>query len=252
MAPEATSRSSLAQLPFEAFAGLAAIAVGLGGLAYSIAFLVLLYSGAPKAADVLTNVFLLAGGVLGTAVFVALYERFRPAEPGFALWAFLLGSLGAIGSAAHGGYDLANIVKTPTSLDKDLPSATDPRGFATFGLTRARDRARLAARPARRPPPAPARLPRPDRVRAAPRRLLRTADHLQPEEPRAADGRAPHRLRRQPGLVRVGRARALARPVSRRSLISVAATAANSGRWWFRAHSAGQRRATYSDDGGPQ
>jgi hypothetical protein len=135
MAPEATSRSSLAQLPFEAFAGLAAIAVGLGGLAYSIAFLVLLYSGAPKAADVLTNVFLLAGGVLGTAVFVALYERFRPAEPGFALWAFLLGSLGAIGSAAHGGYDLANIVKTPTSLDKDLPSATDPRGFATFGLT---------------------------------------------------------------------------------------------------------------------
>jgi hypothetical protein len=123
------------RLPFDRLAGLAAVAVGLGGLAYSIAFLVLLYSDAPKAADVLTNVFLLAGGILATAVFTALYERFRPADPGFALWAFLLGSLGAVGSAAHGGYDLANIVRTPKSLDKDLPSATDPRGFATFGLT---------------------------------------------------------------------------------------------------------------------
>jgi hypothetical protein len=123
------------RLPFERLAGLAAVAVGLGGLAYSIAFLVLLYSGAPKAADVLTNVFLLAGGILATAVFTALYERFRPADPGLALWAFLLGSLAAFGSAAHGGYDLANIVRTPKSLDQELPSATDPRGFATFGLT---------------------------------------------------------------------------------------------------------------------
>jgi hypothetical protein len=39
----------------------AAIAVGIGGLAYSIAFLILLYSGAPRAADVLSGVFLLAG-----------------------------------------------------------------------------------------------------------------------------------------------------------------------------------------------
>ena len=126
---------SVARLPFERLAGLASVAVGIGGLAYSIAFLVLLYSGAPKAADVLTNVFLLAGGVLATAVFTGLYERFRPADPGFALWAFLLGSLGAFGSAAHGGYDLANIVRTPKSLDKELPNATDPRGLATFGLT---------------------------------------------------------------------------------------------------------------------
>ena len=119
---------------FERVAGAGAVAVGIGGLAYSIAFLILLYEGAPKAADVLSNVFLLAGGIAASGVFVALYERFRPLDPGLALWAFLLGSIGAIGSAAHGGYDLANIVRTPRSLDKNVPSATDPRGFATFGL----------------------------------------------------------------------------------------------------------------------
>jgi hypothetical protein len=123
------------RLPFERLTGLAAIAVGMGGLAYSIAFLVLLYGDAPKAADVLTNVFLMVGGILATSVFAGLYERFRPADPGFALWAFLLGSVAALGSAAHGAYDLANIVRTPASLDKEVPNATDPRGFATFGLT---------------------------------------------------------------------------------------------------------------------
>lgn len=122
-------------LPFERVAGIAAIAVGTGGLAYSISFLILLYSGAPKAADILSNVFLLGGGILASGVFVAIYERFRPVDPGFALWAFLLGVIGALGSAAHGGYDLANIIKTPKTLNADLPNATDPRGFATFGLT---------------------------------------------------------------------------------------------------------------------
>jgi hypothetical protein len=115
--------SSLRAVPFERVAALAAVVVGLGGFAYSIAFLILLYSGAPKAADVLSNVFLLAGGILASAVFVAVYERFRLADAGFALWAFLLGSIGALASAAHGGHDLANIIKTPKSLDKSVPSA---------------------------------------------------------------------------------------------------------------------------------
>ena len=127
--------SSLRAVPFERVAALAAVVVGLGGFAYSIAFLILLYSGAPKAAEVLSNVFLVAGGILASSVFVAVYERFRLADAGFALWAFLLGSIGALASAAHGGYDLANIIKTPKSLDKSVPSATDPRGFATFALT---------------------------------------------------------------------------------------------------------------------
>ena len=202
---------SVARLPFERLAGLASVAVGIGGLAYSIAFLVLLYSGAPKAADVLTNVLLLAGGVLATAVFTALYERFRPADPGFALWAFLLGSLGAFGSAAHGGYDLANIIRTPASLDKEVPSATDPRGLATFGLTALAIavvsvlilRVGLFPRP----------LAYLGLVACAGLLVIYFGrlDHLQPEEPRAAHRRRHHGLRHQSGLVCVGRARALAR-----------------------------------------
>ncbi len=124
-----------ANVSFERVAAAAAIGLGLGGVAYSSVFLVLIYEGAPKAAAVASSVFLLAGGIAGSALFTSLYERFRVAEPGFALFAFLLGAVGALGSAAHGGYDLANIVRTPKSLDANVPNSTDPRGFATFGLT---------------------------------------------------------------------------------------------------------------------
>jgi hypothetical protein len=35
----------------------------------------------------------------------------------------------------HGGYDLANSLHPPLSSNPDLPSAVDPRGLLTFGLT---------------------------------------------------------------------------------------------------------------------
>src|ERR1700674_2022826 len=124
-----------ASLSFERVGAAGAIGLGLGGIAYTITFLVLLYEGAPKGAAIASSVFLLAGGVAGVVVFTAVYERFRGSDPGFALLAFVLGVVGALGSAAHGGYDLANIVRTPPSLHADVPNSTDPRGFATFGLT---------------------------------------------------------------------------------------------------------------------
>jgi hypothetical protein len=55
----------------------------------------------------------------------------------FALWAFLLSGVGALGTLAHGGYDLANALH-PEALDAALanaPSGIDPRGLLTFGLT---------------------------------------------------------------------------------------------------------------------
>ena len=43
------------------------------------------------------------------------------------------GLAGSLGSAVHGGYDLANAVNPPVSLP-DLPNPVDPRGLLTFGV----------------------------------------------------------------------------------------------------------------------
>jgi hypothetical protein len=56
---------------FERFGGLSAFIAGLGGLAYSISFVIISQS-APQISDVLTPLFLLLGGLLTTAVLVAL------------------------------------------------------------------------------------------------------------------------------------------------------------------------------------
>jgi hypothetical protein len=49
-------------------------------------------------------------------------------------WAILLALAGALGSAVHGGYDLANVVHPPVAPSSDLPNPVDPRGLLTFGL----------------------------------------------------------------------------------------------------------------------
>jgi hypothetical protein len=119
--------------PFDRFAGLAALGVAAGGLAYSIAFTVALENDARfwLYAQALA---LLMGGVLGTAVFVGLHERLRAAGPAFALWALVLGLVGAFGSALHGGHDLANLANTP-EIATSGPSYVDPRGLGTFALS---------------------------------------------------------------------------------------------------------------------
>ena len=61
---------------FDRFAGASAIGVGLGGIGYAAAFLVVLHS-APRFADGLRSVFLMLGGPLSVAVFTALYNRLR-------------------------------------------------------------------------------------------------------------------------------------------------------------------------------
>ena len=45
----------------------------------------------------------------------------------------MLGVAGALGSAVHGGYDLANAINPPPSVP-DLPNPVDPRGLLTFGM----------------------------------------------------------------------------------------------------------------------
>jgi hypothetical protein len=118
---------------FERFGGLCAIVVGVSGIAFAAAFLVFLRNE-DEAADAITNALLVVGGILSTAVFLALYDRLRETDAMFALWGLILGVGGALGSVAHGGFDLANIVDEPDD-PVGFPSPTDPRGLFTFAIT---------------------------------------------------------------------------------------------------------------------
>src|SRR6266545_8078356 len=112
---------------FEKFAGWTAILAGVSGFLYSIAFIVLQN-------NLLSALFLLLGGLFSTAALTALYQRLREAESGFALLGLLLTLSAALGSAIHGGYDIANALHPPASLNADLPNPIDPRGLLTFGF----------------------------------------------------------------------------------------------------------------------
>lgn len=118
---------------FERFAGACAILAGAGVFLYSIAFVVVART-VPDLGAALAALFLAGGGILTSAVLVAVYGRLREADPPFALWAILLGFAGAIGSAIHGAYDLANVLHPPAAVAADLPSQIDPRGLLTFGV----------------------------------------------------------------------------------------------------------------------
>jgi hypothetical protein len=103
--------------------------VAICGLLYAVSFVVLKN-------QTLFSLFLLLGGLLTLVVFVELYERLHRINSAGALLALLLGTIGAAGAMAHGGFDLANALNPPriTPGFNDLPSAVDPRGFAAFGL----------------------------------------------------------------------------------------------------------------------
>jgi len=118
---------------FERFAAACAFVVGVGGFVYAILFVTIL-RGSGQPAETASAVLLLVGGLLSTAVLVAVYERLRAPGGPFARWALLLGTVAAIGSAVHGGFDLANVFNRPR-IGFSIPSPVDPRGLLTFGVT---------------------------------------------------------------------------------------------------------------------
>jgi len=113
---------------YDRFAGVCALLAAAIGFLYSVAFVVL-------RSDLLSALCLCLVGLLGCAIIVGLYQTLRATDAAFALLALLLGAVGALGSAIHGAYDLANALHPPaTALNPDLPSQIDPRGLLTFGL----------------------------------------------------------------------------------------------------------------------
>jgi hypothetical protein len=120
---------------FNRFAGLFAMLTGAGIFLYSIAFVVI--SRGPSAAlgAQLSALFLMLSGLLAAPALVGLYQRLRQTSEGFALLALGLGLAGALGSALHGGYDLANIINpAAAAAATGGPSQIDPRGLLTFGV----------------------------------------------------------------------------------------------------------------------
>ena len=126
-APNSASTASMQSVSFERFAGMSAILAGIAALLYSICFVVLHNT-------LLSPLFLMVSALLSTAALVAVYHRVRETDAAFALWALLLSFIGALGAAIHGGYDLANAINHAV-VDTTLPSAIDPRGLLTFGIT---------------------------------------------------------------------------------------------------------------------
>lgn len=112
---------------FEKFAGWGAILAGLSGFLYAVAFIVLQN-------ELLSALFLMLGGLFSTSALTAIYQRLRGTENGFALLGFLFSLSAALGSAIHGGYNLANAIHPPASSIAGLPNAIDPRGLLTFGV----------------------------------------------------------------------------------------------------------------------
>jgi hypothetical protein len=115
---------------FDRTAGLTAILAALIGLLYSLAFVVLQEA-------LLYSLCLMIGGLLSVVALVALFERLGEVDAKGAMLGLILGSVAALGSTIHGGYDLATVLNPLPALPESvaaLPSQIDPRGLLTFGV----------------------------------------------------------------------------------------------------------------------
>ncbi len=112
----------------------AAYLSGAIALAYSLTFGYYARDGADWA-QYASSGLLVAGGLAGLPVLVALYQRLRVNDEGFALVALLIAVAAAFGSVLHGAHDVA-IFAHPDQAGSTAayPNFTDPRGFATFAL----------------------------------------------------------------------------------------------------------------------
>lgn len=137
MASEPTGDAAAAA--YERLAGSGAIAAGIGGFVYSIAFLGGVVEGwAPQLGLIVASIALMVGGFLSVLVLVALYRRLLGSAAAVGLLGLMLVAVGATGAMVHGGYDLANAVHPPVAdviATAQLPSGIDPRGLLTFGVS---------------------------------------------------------------------------------------------------------------------
>ncbi|HZP27491.1 MAG TPA: hypothetical protein VFC99_00950 [Acidimicrobiia bacterium] len=119
---------------YRRFAGLAAVATAVAGVVFTVTFAVAVREGERWALRA-SAITLLVGAITAIPVAVALAEQLGRREPQFAKVALVLAVVADAGAALHGAWDTA-VLAHPVR-HADVPSYTDPRGFATFALTAA-------------------------------------------------------------------------------------------------------------------
>jgi hypothetical protein len=117
---------------YRRFAGLAALATAAAGVVFTVTFAIAVREG-DRWALWASSIALVAGGLAAIPVIVALADQLGAREPQFARLGLVLGLAASVGSALHGAWDTA-VLSHPVGRT-DVPSYTDPRGFATFALT---------------------------------------------------------------------------------------------------------------------
>jgi hypothetical protein len=113
---------------FDRLAGWSSVLAGVAGIGYAVAFVLL------KNAQ-LSALFLTLAPLLAVAGLVAVFDRVRQIDSGFATVALAFGAFGSLAASSHGAFDLSNVLHPPAVLPTDIPSEMDPRGYATFALT---------------------------------------------------------------------------------------------------------------------
>lgn len=117
---------------FGRFAGGCALLVAAVSVLYTTSY-VINRVGDAKWADVLADVLFIPGGLLTTAVFVALYERLRAIDAGFALLAAVLGLSASMATAIHGAYHVAQRIDPPRR-PPGIENPIDPREFMSYAV----------------------------------------------------------------------------------------------------------------------
>ena len=117
---------------YRRFAGLAAMATAAAGVVFTVTFAIAVREG-DRWALWASSIALIVGGLVAIPVVIALADQLGVREPQFARLGLVLGLVASMGTALHGAWDTA-VLAHPAD-HPDVPSYTDPRGFATFALT---------------------------------------------------------------------------------------------------------------------
>ena len=148
---------------YQRFAGAAAVLVALSSLIYGLVFLFLVpadlkdlppksliaFDANPSGRQI-ASLMLALGGLAASAAIVAVYQRLREVNEGWALWSFILGITYSVLTTLYGVYitfllpALSHLYVTNASNPAiqqaavaigSIPSALDPSGFTKFFLS---------------------------------------------------------------------------------------------------------------------